>query len=312
MTSLQRMAAKASASVLVVAIGVSGGFAQRQARCAIASAHPQVHLDPEGDSVPPTPPASSIQSMIPPPSGYERMPVDPMSFGAWLRRLPLRPGRPAVHLFDGRKKANQTAHHAVLDVDIGDRNLQQCADAVIRLRAEYLFAGTCRNEIRFCFTSGDTAWWKEWRRGIRPLVDASSVSWRHTAAADQSYQNFRDYLDTIFMYAGSASLERELAPVTEPTRMEVGDVFIQGGFPGHAVLVVDVAEDEGGERVFLLAQSYMPAQDIHILRSFEDVTPWYRAQADGVLRTPEWDFHYVDLKRFRRTSCETDRGQTPN
>jgi hypothetical protein len=217
-----------------------------------------------------------------------------------------------VHLYDGRRKGNQTAHHAVLDVDVGDKDLQQCADAVIRLRAEYLFSGPCRDEIQFDFTSGDVARWKDWRDGIRPIVTGNRVSWKHSAAVDDGYSNFRDYLETVFMYAGSASLERELESVADPADPEIGNVFIEGGFPGHAVLVVDVAQNEAGGRVFLLAQSYMPAQDIHIVRSFEDINPWYRAKSDGVLRTPEWDFYYDDLERFPDTGCEANGGQTPN
>ena len=45
--------------------------------------------------------------------------------------------------------------------------------------------------------------------------------------------------------------------------MQIGDVLIQGGSPGHAVIVVDMAENPAtGEKLYLLAQSYMPAQDI--------------------------------------------------
>ena len=50
------------------------------------------------------------------------------------------------------------------------------------------------------------------------------------------------------------------------TSLQPGDVFIKGGSPGHAVIVVDVAiYTQTGKKVFLLAQSYMPAQQIHIL-----------------------------------------------
>lgn len=247
----------------------------------------------------------TVEGRVPAPEGYERVAVADGSFGAWLRELPVRKGRPPVHLYDGRPKANQTVHYAVLDVDVGDKDLQQCADAVIRLRAEYLFAGPCRDSIRFNFTSGDAAIWTEWRDGLRPVVNGNRVNWVQRGDADGGYPNFRSYLDTVFMYAGSASLEKELMPVEDPSKPEIGDVFIQGGFPGHAVLVIDVARNDAGERVFLLAQSYMPAQDIHILQSFEDISPWYRARPEGVLSTPEWDFHYHDLRRFQPTDCET-------
>ena len=51
--------------------------------------------------------------------------------------------------------------------------------------------------------------------------------------------------------------------VSPVTSMQIGDVLIQGGSPGHAVIVVDMAENPAtGEKLYLLAQSYMPAQDI--------------------------------------------------
>ena len=269
------------------------------------STDPTASREPAEVASPGAPEPEPLEQRIPAPDGYTRVAVAPGSFGAWLRQLPVRPGRPDVYLYDGRRKGNQSAHHAVLDIDVGSRDLQQCADAVMRLRAEYLLAGACADEIAFNFTSGDTASWSEWRQGVRPQVSGNSVTWNRTAATDDSYESFRRYLDVVFTYAGSASLERELVPVRPLTDLRIGDVFIEGGFPGHAVLVIDVAANDAGQRVFLLAQSYMPAQDIHVLTSFDDLAPWYRARADGVLETPEWDFWYSSIRRFRPTSCET-------
>jgi len=54
--------------------------------------------------------------------------------------------------------------------------------------------------------------------------------------------------------------------------------------PGHAVIVVDMAEDAKGQRAFLLAQSYMPAQDIHILKNpmDADLSPWCRVPRGAI------------------------------
>jgi hypothetical protein len=128
------------------------------------------------------------------------------------------------------------------------------------------------------------------------------VTWSRSASPNGDRRSFRRYLDFIFSYAGSASLEAELEPVSDPANMEPGDVFIQGGFPGHAIIVVDVAENATGDRAFLVAQSYMPAQQIHVLRNPQDPgTPWYLAKRSGMLETPEWTFEFSDLRRFPGT-----------
>jgi hypothetical protein len=208
-----------------------------------------------------------------------------------------------VRLHNGKLKGNQNAQFVVLDIDVGKKNLQQCADAVMRLRAEYLWTTTQKKDICFRFTSGDKAKWSKWAAGIRPRIKGNNVSWSKRAKQNHSYNNFRRYLNSVFMYAGTYSLQKELKTVSHPSKLELGDVFIQGGFPGHAVIVVDVAINKSGVRKFLLAQSYMPAQEIHILRSPGRDSPWYLAKDMGNLQTPEWAFRYENLKRFSSKSC---------
>ena len=133
---------------------------------------------------------------IPPPRGYKRIAVSKGSFEEWLRGLPLKAGRPPVHLHDGSRKFNQLAHHSVLLVDVGKEDLQQCADAIIRLRAEYLYSLDCDDGIAFRFTSGHPAKWIQWRRGFRPKVKGNRVSWHMAAKPNSTYANFRKYLDS--------------------------------------------------------------------------------------------------------------------
>jgi hypothetical protein len=243
----------------------------------------------------------TIAARIPAPAGCERMPVEPESFGEWLRYLPTKPGFPPVALYNGEMKQNQGAHHLVLDIDVGEKDLQQCADAVIRLRGEYLYALGRNDDIAFRFTSGHRASFRKWIEGYRAVVDRDDVGWVKFAEVDSTYTNLRKYLERVFMYAGSSSLAKELRPVVDPAEMAIGDVFVEGGFPGHAVIVVDLAENaRTGQRVFLLAQSYMPAQDVHILRNphDEDLSPWYDMAFGDSLVTPEWVFEAKDLRRF--------------
>jgi len=83
--------------------------------------------------------------------------------------------------------------------------------------------------------------------------------------------------------------------------VQPGDVLIQGGYPGHAVLVLDVAAGKDGRRWLLLGQSYMPAQDFHVLvNPATPSSPWYDAAALATgLKTPEWrPFTRRDVRRF--------------
>lgn len=242
----------------------------------------------------------SVSNSIGLPEGFKRLKLESDSFGAWLRDLPVITQHNTVYLFNGEKKFNQLAHHSIIDIDVGNKDLQQCADAAMRLRAEYLFSIGKFDDIHFNYTSGDKASWVSWSSGMRPVINGNKVSWIRKAAADASYQNFRKYMDSVFIYAGSASLSRELSSVSDATKVLPGDLFIQGGFPGHAVVVLDVAEDKNGSRTFLIAQSYMPAQQIHILKNPKFWNgPWYYAKSSGKLITPEWIFNYKDLMRFK-------------
>lgn len=242
----------------------------------------------------------SVLSRIPAPEGSTRVNVPEDSWGWWLRRMQLKPGRPDVYLYDGSLKGNQEAHHMVLDIPVGTKDLQQCADAVMRLRAEYLYARQEDAAISFKFTSGDPCPWAKWKAGQRPQITGNKVTWVGGGKAGRDYPNFQAYLSKVFTYAGTASLAKELHPVTDPQDLQIGDVFIQGGFPGHAVIVMDLAQRADGSKLFLLAQSYMPAQDMHILRNpnDSDLNPWYEIPRKGTLVTPEWTFSVSDLKRF--------------
>ncbi len=242
----------------------------------------------------------AIRNRIPTRPGMRRVQTRANSFARWLRWLPLKPGRPKVRLFDGREKSNQGAHVAVIDLNVARRNLQQCADSIIRLRAEYLYAHGQRDDIRFHFTSGDLAEFSRWSRGYRPAVSGRNVTWRRTAAVGASHDDLARYLTSVFIYAGTISLARELREA-DIANVAIGDVFIRGGSPGHAVVVVDVAADAAGtRRAFILAQGFMPAQQMHILRNpaSGDGSPWYEAKPGAALVTPEYTFASGSLKRF--------------
>lgn len=241
----------------------------------------------------------TVATRIGVPEGFKRKPLDTTSFGYYLRNMKVLPDGSNVYLYNGNLKSNQSVHAAVIDISVGKRDLQQCADAVMRLRAEYLYHQKKYDAIHFHFVSGFDCRYDKWKAGYRVAVKGNQVSWVKTAGADGSYTTFLNYMDMVFNYAGTLSLSKELHAVNIPD-VEIGDVLIRGGSPGHAVIVVDMVENDKGEKRVLLAQSYMPAQQIHILKNplNRQLSPWFNLAEKERVYTPEWVFEKDELKRF--------------
>ncbi len=245
--------------------------------------------------------AITISTRFSTPEGYERRVYKKESFQYYLSNFRLKPIHAKVYYFNGALKSNMNVYTSVLDIDVGNKDLQQCADAVMRLRAEYLYEQKRYSDIHFNFTNGFRVDYTKWAEGNRIKVKENTTSWYKTKEADYSYQTFREYLDIIFNYAGTLSLSKELKSVPLDS-IQIGDVFINGGSPGHAVIVVDVAiHKTTGKRIFMIAQSYMPAQNIHLLvnENDDDLSPWYDLLQTDKLYSPEWTFEKQDLKRFQ-------------
>ena len=229
------------------------------------------------------------------PAGYARKAYVNGTFGNYLQQLPLKPAGTLTKRYNGETKPNKVAA-AVIDISVGTSDLQQCADAIMRLRAEWLFAEKRFDAISFNLTNGFNMKYSEWKQGKR--LNSACNGWNIGGTASESHDDFMNYMKKIFTYAGTLSLSKELQ-TKNIANLEVGDVFIKGGSPGHAVIVLDVAEGREG-KVFLLAQSYMPAQDIEILKNLNNagMSPWFKASEIGILDTPEYDFDWTQLKTW--------------
>lgn len=233
------------------------------------------------------------------PEGYTRITYPEDSFSNYLQNFHLKKYGSLVYYFDGKEKPNKV-HDSVLDIDVGTQDLQQCADAIMRLRAEYLFNNKRYKEISFNFVNGFEANFDKWAGGYRITNSSNKSSWVKNGKEDYSYENYRKFMNVVFAYANTYSLDKQLKS-KDLKEISPGDVFIKPGFPGHAVIVMDVGENKAGNRVFLLAQSYMPAQDIHILKNYNNnkISPWYSLEEIGTnLKTPEWTFTKDQFKSF--------------
>ena len=246
----------------------------------------------------------TLASRIAPPPGFERPAAAPASFAAWLRGLPLKPAGAPVLLHTGAPKFRQDVHVAVIDIDVGARDLQQCADAIMRLRAEWLFAsGPARRHRLQRHGRGQAHRLRPLGRRrapahVRPL--ARLVAQRRAGCRLCLLPPLHGRRSS----PGPAPIRSSASSRAEPlAELAAGDLFIKGGFPGHAVLVADVVENRAtGERRFLLVQSFMPAQEMHVLKNPADAdgSPWYPLAFGDRLVTPEWVFPRESLRRWRR------------
>lgn len=247
------------------------------------------------------PNGSTIQDRYSPPLNYTRIDVHKDSFGEFLRNQELKPYGEKALYYNGREKTKTGVYDSVIDVEIGDRDLHQCADAIMLLRAEYLYSMDRYEDINFNFVSGFKAEYSKWMEGYRIKVEGNNVSYYKATEPSNTYNDFRKYMDIVMAYASTLSLEKELI-TAKAEDIEIGDVFIIGGSPGHAVIVVDMAINDEGEKIFILAQSYMPAQQTQILINSidEEISPWYSLKGKDKLITPEWTFELDVLKKFQK------------
>jgi len=251
--------------------------------------------------VEPTDSFDTLAERFPPPQGFRRVAVGPGEFGPWLRHLPMKPRGTPVHSYAREVVVDSSEPHlaGVVDLDLIGGDVQQCADVIIRLRAEYLWSTGNVEKISFRFTSGDLCRWTDWASGTRPVVEGNRVSWTKSARADTSRGSFLRYLEQVFYYAGTISLSYDSVPV-QADSIAIGDFFLDSGSPGHAVIVLDLAVDADGAKRMLLGQSYMPAQDLHVLRARVG-DPWFDVDLSREgLDTPAWrTLPWSSLRRFR-------------
>ena len=246
------------------------------------------------------PEGKTLIERINPPKGYTRADSSQDELTGFIRSLPLKKAGSPVLLYNGEQKSYQDGHVAVFDIDTGDRDLQQCADSVMRIYAEYFWSIGAYDRIAFHLTNGFLMEYSKWRDGNRLVVDGNKTSWSKKANYDDSYESFRKYLNTVFTYAGTISLYGESKKIALEELLP-GDIFIYAGSPGHCVLVVDLALDDKGNKCFLLAQGYMPAQDFHILKNpLHPEDPWYYTnELQYPLQTPQWSFDEGSLMRWK-------------
>lgn len=208
----------------------------------VETAEPFVFINEEG---------MTLQDRINVPQGYKRIEADPNSFASFMRNYPLLPFGETVKYYNGNEKEHQLFVCSVFDLDMISGDLQQCVDSCMRLYIEYLISQNAFDKISFHYSNGTV---HKYSKG----------------------QNVNDYMRQLFTYAGTLSMSKYDTVQIDVHDASIGDMFLAGGSPGHAMMIVDVAQDENGNKAFLVAQGYMPAQSFHLVRNvyhYDD--PWF-------------------------------------
>jgi hypothetical protein len=247
--------------------------------------------------------AESLEARFAPPAGFSRVRLEPGSFAAFLRGLPLAPADTPALAFNGERLYGDGFSPniaAVVAIDVGRADLQQCADSVIRLDAEWRWSRGLRNET-YRTASGQALSFSRWLEGNRVRAKGARLEESRSAAPQAaSRRAFRSWLDTVFGWANTSSLSREGTAVARLARLQPGDFMVMAGVPyGHAVLVLDEARAPDGRIALLLGQGYRPAQSFQVLRS-GPASPWFVVAPDAKeIATPFWEpFPLASLRRF--------------
>lgn len=245
----------------------------------------------------------SLATRFPAPAGFTRVTVKAGSYADWLRHLPLLAKGTAVKSYAGRILTGATAAaRAVIDLDVGKRDLQQCMDTIMRVRGEYFWWKKKAGRTKFRYAGGKYFGWSQYARGIRPKRKGRRIVYKTGYRAGYGRKHFRRYLTFMFMMTGTMHNVRE--PNVKFADLAAGHFFIQPppspGYLGHAVVVLDVAKNAAGEVRALIGEGYTPAQDFHVTKAPQGGV-WYRLSASNPVQTPQWSapFKWTQFRRFR-------------
>jgi hypothetical protein len=239
----------------------------------------------------------------PVPAGYTRVGAPAGSWAHWLRHLPALPAGTPVKDYQGNTLISASAMTtSVIDLDVGTRDLQQCMDVILRLRAEWHWWKGTSDRIKFRYAGGIYYGLADWQRGLRPEKVGGRTQLSPKAGASSGRKSLEKYL--LFMYAmtGTAHNTREL-PVTA-AELAPGDFFIEPSpsvtVLGHALVVLDVARDARGRLKAVIAQGYTPARDMHVLKA-DDGSAWFTLDPAQPVTFPSWGnpYGWDQVMRFR-------------
>src|SRR6187455_1760196 len=149
------------------------------------------------------------------PQGFAYVGDGDSAYSNWLLDLKLKKSK-TIYLYNGKLKSNQGVQYGVLNIDIGKKDLIQCADAAMKLRADHLFEKHLYDQIKFLTTSGNDLSFESWLKGMRWKVQgAKLVSYNIHKEEPNIQQEYNSFLEFAFSYCGTYSLSKQLRVVND-------------------------------------------------------------------------------------------------
>lgn len=243
---------------------------------------------------------NTIISHFNPPDGYERTNYKAKSFSYWIGNLTLKPEGSEVLDYRGHtfKDKSDSTVAAVIKWDIYGKRLEQCMDILVRFYAEYLWENNRQDELNLPLPGKQSIKWSDWEKGFRPKFKGIKFELINSEKYNNTKTNFNKYLNLIF--AESHTQQFYFAyPEIERHKVQVGDFVVKKGVNGHAIMIMDLAQNSNGELVALIAQGDTPACEFYLL-NYKNDNPWFPLNfSESVIPLPikkkmTWD----GLRRF--------------
>ena len=179
---------------------------------------------------------------IPVPQGYARINYDSGSFSAYLQHLPLK-SENAILKWNGEKVIGLLYNvYAVVNKPLLFKaDLEQCADFCMRFWGDYHQSRNKLNDLYLFDYNGRKKYFKDSQKG------------------------YRNYVKWHMAYSNSHSLKKGAMAITGSI-LQPGDMFVQNtdGGIGHVSMIVDAAQNQDGQMVYLIGYGFIPAQEFHI------------------------------------------------
>jgi len=265
--------------------------------------------------------ATTLGERFNPPEGYVKVDVDSGSYAEFIRNYTLKPFNSVAYYYDDKTGSylenKEASKLGVFQLPTALNRWMQCADSVIMLYAEHLYAEKKYSEISFTFANGFVCDWMSYMQGNR--FNMKTNKWELKAEPSDTYETFQKYLDLVYQFANTDSLARDMSSSPAMDDIQIGDAFVVGVSQlqavasainpdldikyGHAIFVVDVAVNkETGKKIFMLAEGNTPATEIAVIENpntdmgvwfeFNEVGQFVKSSESGLPWSAAW------LKRF--------------